>query len=879
MLRLIRFNINLKKYILYIIVAFFIFHLATPIYLFSQSENLLDIHNNQNNELDSSLKIRKSKSGLDSIVYFSANDTMVFDINSKVLRLRGNSKLKYKTQYLESEVIELYFNESTLSAESAIGPNNKPIGYPKFTDKSESFIGERIKYNFKTNQGIISLAETEIGDGYYQGAKIKRVSENELFVKDGAYTTCDAPNPHFYFGSPEMKIVMQDRIFIDPIIFYVQDLPIFILPIGLFFQSKTGRQSGIIIPSFFLSTSRGVQLNDIGLYLALSDYYDTKFSVDFFSKGGYTLKNYTQWIKRDEFSGNLNLQYGKTRFNPDDEYSQNWRIDLRHNHTLTPTENISTNLSFSTPDFNRNTSWNLANRVVQDIRSDAYYNNQFDNGSSLSLSYSRSQNIINNTYSETPSLSFTIPQWNFLKPYVSSTNWMKDFSFNYSGSAIYNTIKTIETKPVTLNDSIVRYDSTYKYSYSSRISHSPRITLALPKFSHFSITPSLSFSFNNYFRRLHRQYNNEDSTIQDNFERGFFTEYTYNLGLNVSTRLYGIIQPDLFGVRALRHTLQPSIGWSYSPDLSAEKYGFYGYYNDPVSNNRIRYSKYEPDGGGLASSRLSNSLTYSLANSFGAKIIQGDTLDDLTLEFLTLNLNGFYNFAADSLRASDINVSFYTPTFANISFNGSAAFTLYDEEQDFDKKNNQVLNSYHRVNTFLFQSKKVPARLTILSINLSTSFSSSGSNSSQSFHQKSEDTIGLGERFRQRMTGEEEFFDFFGDKSPGYSNFNFPWTLSLSLRYLFSNSLKHIKNETIDLTANFSLRLTETWMITGGAQFNFVSKELIVPNFNITKDLHCWQFNFTWYPIGINNGFYLMFGIKAPQLKDLKIEKRSSPFF
>jgi hypothetical protein len=68
-------------------------------------------------------------------------------------------------------------------------------------------------------------------------------------------------------------------------------------------------------------------------------------------------------------------------------------------------------------------------------------------------------------------------------------------------------------------------------------------------------------------------------------------------------------------------------------------------------------------------------------------------------------------------------------------------------------------------------------------------------------------------------------------------------------------------------------------MITGGAQFNFVSKELIVPNFNITKDLHCWQFNFTWYPIGINNGFYLMFGIKAPQLQDLKIEKRSSPFF
>ncbi len=879
MLKLIKFNNVLKTNSKNIILINFIINFAIITNIFAQNDSTIINNAIQKNLSDSALRINKTKSGLDSIVYFSANDTVVFDISSKVLRLRGNSTLRYRSQYLESEIIELYLNQSTLSAEPAIGQDNKQFGYPKFSDKSESFIGEKIKYNFKTNQGIITLAETEIGDGYYQGAKIKRVSENELFVKDGAYTTCNAPHPHFYFGSPEMKVVMQDRIFIDPIIFYVQDLPIFILPIGLFFPSKTGRQSGIIIPSFFLSTSRGVQLNDIGLYLALSDYYDTKFTVDFFSKGGYTLKNYTQWVKRDEFSGNLNLQYGKTRFNPDDEYSQNWRFDLRHNHTLTPSENISANLSFATPDFNRNTSWNLANRIIQDIRSDAFYNNQFDNGSSLSLAYSRSQNIINNTYSETPSVSFSIPQWNFLKPYVSSTNWLKDFSFNYSGSAIYNTVKSLESKPIFINDSIVGYDSTFRYTYSSRISHSPRISLSLPKLSYFSITPALSFSFNNYFRRLNRQYNTIDSSLIDNLESGFFTEYTYNLGLNVSTRLFGIIQPNLFGIRAIRHVLQPTIGWSYSPDLSAEKYGFYGYYTDLRTKNKVKYSVYELDGGGLASSRLSNSLTYSLSNSFGAKIIQGDTLDDLTLEFLTLNLNGNYNFAADSLKASDISISFYTPTFANISFNGSAAFTLYDEENDFDLINNSILNTFHRVDKFLIQTQNKLARLTSFSVNLSTSFASTGSVSSSTTTADNKDTSGLGERFQQRMSGEEEFFDFFGDKSPGYSNFNFPWTLSLSLRYLYSNSLKHIKNETIDLTANFSFRLTETWMITGGAQFNFVAKELIVPNFNITKDLHCWQFNFTWYPIGINNGFYLMFGIKAPQLKDLKIEKRSSPFF
>jgi lipopolysaccharide assembly outer membrane protein LptD (OstA) len=70
------------------------------------------------------------------------------------------------------------------------------------------------------------------------------------------------------------------------------------------------------VPSFFFSKSRGVTFEDLGVYLALSDYYDTQILTDIYSKGGYTLKNKKRWVLEGRILGKFGLQYGKTRFDP-----------------------------------------------------------------------------------------------------------------------------------------------------------------------------------------------------------------------------------------------------------------------------------------------------------------------------------------------------------------------------------------------------------------------------------------------------------------------------------------------------------------------------------------------------------------------------------
>lgn len=849
-----------------------------------EKDSLFKSRANSSSTLTDETVVTKPKAGgFDSTVYYYAKDTVRFKVAERKMRLRGSAKMNYKQQSLESEVIEIYFQESRLVSFGEEDSSGKVKGYPKFNDKGDIFFGKLINYNFKRQQGTISLGETEVSEGFYFGEKIKKISDKELFVKDGFYTTCDNPHPHYHFGSSEMKVVANDRVFLDPIVFYVEDVPLFILPFGLFFPSKGGRQSGIIIPSFFFSATRGVTLENMGVFLALSDYYDTKFTADFYSKGGYNLKNSTRWALRNSFTGNMNLSFGKTRFDPDDEYNNNWSFALNHNQTIDPDSRLTANLSFSSQDYNRNTSNRLQDRLTQNITSNASYtnNNVLTTGDMLSMAYNRDQNIINNEVRQNPSLSYQLPNLTPLKSFFKRgelPDWVRDMSISNSSRVNYYAEDVIRTKLVNVSGDSSFLDTNMVHNYRSSIDHSPRISIS-PKAGYFTISPSISLNARNFFRRTEKMYNETDSSVSEVDSRGFFTEWWYSYGVSVSTRLYGVIQPDLFGVKAARHTLQPQISFSYTPSFDQ----YYQSYYDLRTNREVKYSVYEKDGGGHAPNKKAMSMSYSVLNSFEAKVFQGDTLPDLNVDMLRWDVRGAVNFSADSFKFSDVSMSFRSPALKIVSLNINSDFSLYNEARICNTTSCEQTGPYRRINQLMIENGTGLMRLTNISMQLSTEFSSDGVKLDPRYGQdamaEKEDEIGLGDRFRRRMEYEEVASDFFGDRTPGFQPISVPWRLSLSLNFQYREPFRYQITRTVSLNTSFSLNITPTIAINGNAQYDFVNKELIAPSINISKDLHCWMLNFSWYPIGPSAGFRMHFGVKASMLQDLKIEKQSGPIY
>jgi outer membrane receptor protein involved in Fe transport len=186
------------------------------------------------------------------------------------------------------------------------------------------------------------------------------------------------------------------------------------------------------------------------------------------------------------------------------------------------------------------------------------------------------------------------------------------------------------------------------------------------------------------------------------------------------------------------------------------------------------------------------------------------------------------------------------------------------------------------VNRFISQTGSGLIRMTNLRLNISTSFSSEGQTAtgvSDEKHAKGTDSLELGERFNQRIDYVPEERDFFGENLPGYSPIRLPWTLSASLTYALIRTYKNQDDSQLGVSLNGTLKLTDTWNLTANTMYDFVNKQISNTSLSLTKDLHCWKLLFTWQPTGYSSGFYLKFGINAPQLQDLKIEKRNTPFY
>ncbi len=832
---------------------------------------------------------RRSRSGIDTVVSYSAKDSVIFYAKDKRMRLRGSSQARFRSQKLESEVIEMYFDSGLMNSEPVKDSSGKTIGYPKFTDAGKEYAGAQIKYNFKNKTGTVSVGETTIDNAYFSGSRIRRNPDQTMFVENGCYTTCDAPHPHFYFSSPRMKVIPGDRILMDEVYLYVQDVPVLYLPFGLFFPNKSGRQSGLIIPRPFFDANRGVTLQNLGYYFALSDYYDTQISADLYSKGGIQINNKWNYVLRYVLDGHLDLSYANVRPNPLTPYSKEYKLGWVHNQIFDPQTRFNANVNFQSNDYANNTLSSLAQRIQQNVFSSAGLSHTFDNNMAIGLNYTRNQDLQAKTYDQSPSLNFSIPA---LFPFktTGSSAWYNDISLSYS-SQVNTTYRhslnvrqrdSVEFDSSTgLSNTVVVFDSTYNDSHSAVWRHTPTISIS-PKLGVFTVTPSISFLANVYQRRIaDRRYDTATQSAVDAVENGLFYEYNYSFGLNTRTTLYGT--PLNLGSFALRHTIMPSIGLSFTPDLSTDS-RFYSNYHLPADSlNRegqsVRYSRFALDGGGIASQAKSLLLNWSLDNSLDAKVF-GDSADK-KLELARIGVSGNYNFTKDSMRLSDIHWSVRTPAIGSLNFTTDFSTTPYDEAPVLDT-NGRATGLYRQTGQYLASAGKTPLRVTAVSFYLTATFGSKSS----SFAQGHSDTTradtsaeSIGDRFSRRMNYQQQTSDVFGENSPGYTPLSFPWNVSINLSYSSSKPYSALPaTQSLNLQSTMNFSFTPTWSVNGGINYDVFNHSIVAPSITLRKIIHCWALDVTWYPTGYVRGFYLSFSPLASVLHDLKIEKRTNTY-
>ena len=257
--------------------------------------------------------VAAKSSALDAPVVYSANDSIVFE-EGGYAHLYGDGKVNYQKIELTAQVITMNMDSSTVYARGITDTLGVETGKPVFKDGEDSYDTKAIRYNFKSKRGIISNVVTQQGEGYVIGNNAKKGANDELFMQDGRYTTCDNhDHPHFYLQLTKAKVRPRKNVVTGPAYLVVEDVPLPLAVPFFFFPFSSSYSSGFIMPTYMDDSSRGFGLTNGGYYFAISDFVDLKVIGETFTKGSCGLGVESNYNKRYKFSGSLKADYQVTK--------------------------------------------------------------------------------------------------------------------------------------------------------------------------------------------------------------------------------------------------------------------------------------------------------------------------------------------------------------------------------------------------------------------------------------------------------------------------------------------------------------------------------------------------------------------------------------
>lgn len=771
---------------------------------------------------------------LKSKVHYTADDSIRFDIAGEKVYLYGKAKVFYEDIQLDADYIEVDWITRKLYSTGSKDSVGNDTGLPIFKQGAETFTAQTVTYNFDTKKGKITNINTQQGEGYILGQTIKRIDEENYFIKNGAYTTCDNPIPHYTISANKLKVIQDDKIITGPALMVIEGVPTpLAIPFG-YFPTRKGRSAGVLMPSYGESTRLGFFFKDGGYYFGIGDVVDFAITGDIYTLGSWGLKLNSNYANRYRYNGNLSLSYSEIVESEKELPDYNFYKDffIRWNHRQDPKARpnsvFSANVNVGSSGYYQNNISSATNYLTNTFQSSVAWSKSWAGKPySFAASLSHNQNTI--THDITLSLPTTNFNVNRIYPFksrsmVGSEKWFEKIGFSYQN----NFQNTIQTKDSLLFKS----ESADQYRYG--MSHSIPVSTSIKVLKHFTLSPSLTYNEKWYLSTIEKNYVTAfDSVITDTIQ-GFKAGRDFLLAASLNTRIYGMVQMKKGKIAAIRHVMSPTLSYGYRPDFSDPSFSYYKDYQIDSIGNTARYSIFETGIYGGPPSGKYGIIGFNLDNNLEMKT---RTVTDTSVNlkkikiFESLSAGVSYNTALDSLQWSNINVNGRTILFERVNVNLSGSFDPYITDTSGVRINTSELSENNRL-----------ARLVSSTFGVSFSLNS------------------LKPKTDQKPASNPEF--------------NYPFNLSVNYNVTYSRPGN--LESTIFQTLNFygDVALTQNWKINFNSGYDFEAKDLSYTSLGIYRDLHCWEMRINWVPFGSQQNYYFQINIKSSILKDLKLSKK-----
>jgi hypothetical protein len=840
--------------------------------------------------------VRTSPGAPKSPIVYGSKDSLHVDVRNQLMYLYGNAKILYGKTELDAGYIRVDLQKNLITARPFPDTSGMLVGYPHFKDGDQEFTAEEMTYNYKTQKGIIHEGRTMQGDLHLVGSRTKMVmaddvEENDLiYNEDVIFSTCDHPEPHFGIRARKVKIIPDEMVIVGPANLEIAGVPTpLFLPFGFFPITET-RSAGLIFPSGYeYSPTLGYGISNIGYFTPIGQTINLKLLGEIYTRGSWGLVSEISYKKRYKYSGNGTLSYRVLREEANDGVNFVRRPSLvinwshRQEARAHPYNSLSASLRFQIDNQIQTFQTDFQSQAQNIYSSNITFTRRFpDNLFTLTTSLEHSQNTATrNVEVRFPSYSATMKR---LFPFQrqgagGKPKWYEQFSLTYNSSGLVqlNGKDTTFFSQQTLDEA----------RYGIRHNASADINFRLLKY--FNFRPATTYREDWYFRTYEEFYDTTqvvtaDTIRNDNGEivdilndtsvvgksereiRGFFPLREYNFNANMDFSLFGMAQFRKFFIRGLRHTLRTNLTFSYRPDFTSERFGYFDTYEGP--DGPERYSVFRPEAGlrGPSNGGRQMLLGFGFTNNVEAKVY---SKRDSSLKKITLlnnfRFSGSYDLAADSFGLSKLTGSGVIRLLKNMTnININMTFDPY-----------QVQNG-RRIDRFLWQDNARLLRFERLNLRFDTDLTLDGLKSIFAPNAGTDKNADPAPEGRGITRGSSQAGSGFEDLEAIIRGLSISHDLNLEAINDPARNLDTTRVTAHNIRLSLSnLKLSSNWnMQIGNIGYDFINKRITYPDFTFSRDLHCWTMSLSVQPTFGTYQFRI--GVKPGTLDFLDIPYRKN---
>ena len=867
------------------------------------------------------IKVKTAKkSGIEAPVTYTATDSIVYEAASGNAYLYGDAKVNYQNMELQAERITMNMDSSLVHAVGVTDSLGNVKGSPVYNQGGDSYESDKMAFNFKTKRGFISGVKTEQGDGFLQSERSKRMDDGMFYVENAIYTTCDADPPHFGLKLTRGKINPGKEAFFGPAYLVVEGVPLpLAVPYGYFPFTKS-YSSGIIMPTYGDEMARGFYLRDGGYYWAINDKIDLKLLGEIYTKGSWGVSGETRYVKRYKFRGNAMISYQNT-VNGDKnmpDYTKQTSLKVTWSHSsdakANPNQSFTARVNFASQNYERSNLNSMYNPLAytQSTRaSSVSYSRSIPKiGMSIATSGNITQNMRDSSLAVTlPDLSISVSRFYPFrrKQAAGKERWYEKISMSYTGQ-LSNSYNGKENQLLHSN---------LATDWKNGMQHRVPIDATFQLFKYINISPSFSFRDIMYVSRVERDWDTKKQREVCDTVFGFYNLYDWSTSLSMNTTLYGFYKPwkKLFGekIQVIRHVLKPTVSFSYSPDFTTDRYGYYDTYVKTDANGEVSTVRYSPYQGllyGFPSGKKSGSINFGLSNNLEMKVKSDrDTTGYRKISLIDeFAFNMSYNMAAKVRPWSDLNMRFRLKLSPRYTFSLNAVFATYAYEMDENGKvfvGNKTEYSQGRFGRFQGMSQNLSYTINnqkaMTFFNLlrgrgwSDLFANIGGRKDkddrENEDEENDETFDTDDGSDDAnidpdlKKGKEGKAVKAGVDEDGYLLFSLPWSLTFS----YGISMRENTQAQINVrrmrypyafthTLSFSgfVRLAEGWNVSFTSGYDFNYHDLSMTTISLSRDLHCFEMSCS-VVLKPYTSYNFSFRARSQELADaLKYDKRSS---